>query len=437
MINMRHTYRFRNTPELEGTVITVENVRGRIVIDPSASRLQPFSALIQAYFDSFNAMQPIASHRGANVYSLYWPPVPSEPHARFFEDFVRTWFLGRPSPPVVTVAITDDCQCRCVHCSADTLSDFHRGPYSLTDLRRIIDECLSIGVCNMIFLGGEPLLHKDLEACIAYVPPEMSVTQIFTNGVSLDGERIASLRAAGLNAVKISLDSPDPDEHDRLRGRAGTFHAVERGAKLALDAGLLVGLATYATRESVRDRSLERIAALAAQWGVHEVTVFDIIPTGRLLRREEMMLSEEDRRELLAQARSLNKHSPSPRILTQSWTNSASRLAKYVGCLAATSQFHITASGELTPCDFTPLSFGNVHSESIPRIWNRLVGHPEFCRHSQRCRMQDPNFRKRYIHTIPEGDPLPHPIDQGAAVPMSRDGDIVSQGRTTGTKTDG
>jgi MoaA/NifB/PqqE/SkfB family radical SAM enzyme len=408
---LRHHYRFRNTPELADASITVENVGNRIAIAPDHSGPAALSALIRTYFDSFNAMTPIATHRGANVYSLYWPPVPGEPHARFFEDFVRTWFLKKPSPPVVTVAVTGDCQCRCIHCSADPLSGPSPIPYSLAELKRIIDGCLSIGVCNIIFLGGEPLLRKDLEACIAHVDPALAVTQIFTNAVALSGQRIASLKASGLNAVKISLDSPDPEEHDRLRGRAGTFRSVERGAKLALEAGLLVGLATYATNESVARGDLARIAERAAQWGVHEVTVFDVIPTGRLLQRQELMLTPERRNELLAQAARLNRDlSPAPRILTQSWTNSDSRFAKYIGCLAATSQFHITAAGDLTPCDFTPLSFGNVRSEPIDRIWKRLTEHSEFCRHSQRCRMQDPGFRARFIETLPAGAGLPYPI---------------------------
>ena len=70
----------------------------------------------------------------------------------------------------------------------------------------------------------------------------------------------------------------------------------------------------------------------------------------------------------------------------------------------------MTAQGDVTPCDFTPLSFGNVADEPLATIWRRMTTHPEYRRHSVACRMQDPGFRARYIDPIPPGSSLPHPI---------------------------
>lgn len=408
---MRHTYRFSDTPEMKDLVIEVENRNGRLefeMIGAGADHLAPFVA---AYFKSLNDIGSLAVHDGLNVHTLFWPPAPSQAHARFFEAFWRTWFFGRPTPPVVTIAITDKCQCKCVHCSSEaTLRGKHE--ISPKDMERVVDQCISLGVCNVIFTGGEPLLHENLEACVAMVPKDKSICEVFTNALMLDAARVASLRSAGLYAVKISLDSPDAAVHDQLRKTTGIFAAVERGVKTTLDAGLLVGLSSYATNESIKSGKIERLAELAAEWGVHEVTIFDVISTGRLRSRADILLTPESRKTLLSKASSLNKqYAGVTRVLTQSWTNSSSKFAKYVGCLAATSQFHITAAGHITPCDFTPLSFGNVHDSSVAESWEKLVQHPAYQKHCQQCRMQTEEFREKYIHPIPEDAPRPYPAE--------------------------
>ena len=75
------------------------------------------------------------------------------------------------------------------------------------------------------------------------------------------------------------------------------------------------------------------------------------------------------------------------------------------------SQAYITAYGDVTPCDFTPLCFGNIRKEPLKVIWRRIREHPAYYAKNMRCRMQSTWFRKRYIHKIPEGSKLPYPVN--------------------------
>jgi MoaA/NifB/PqqE/SkfB family radical SAM enzyme len=403
-------YRFENTPQLSDLAVDVKRNGNRIRFDVSGPSTERFAPLVELYYDWFNRIGPITTHEGCSVYSLYLPPIPSGGDARLLEGIFRDKLYGLRTPRAVTIAVTPDCQCRCIHCSAEDHSA--RGEQlSTEEIQRIVSEGLALGLTNVTFTGGEPLLREDLEALIACVPEEKAVSKIFTNGALLDAGRAASLKAAGLQAVKLSLDSPDPFEHDRLRQRAGSFREVERGVQSALEAGLLVGLSTYATNESVHKGRLTEVASLAAEWHVHEVSVFDVIPTGRLLHQDEALLSGEARKALMKEAGTLNREfGGRPRIATQSWTNSRSGFASYFGCLAGTYQYHVTAYGEFTPCDFTPISFGNLRSESVESLWQKLGDHPAYCEHRQSCRMQSPAFREKYIQPIPEKAPLPYPI---------------------------
>jgi hypothetical protein len=42
------------------------------------------------------------------------------------------------------------------------------------------------------------------------------------------------------------------------------------------------------------------------------------------------------------------------------------------GCGAGYHHFFVDASGNVCPCDLTPLSFGSIKDESLPIIWNRM-----------------------------------------------------------------
>ncbi len=392
--------------------LEVENIENRLVVHIKGSRSKLFAPFVEKYFEWLNRAGPIATDNGGNIYSLFLPPVPSKVHCRMIDNYLYAGHLKKPRPQSATIAVTYDCQLRCIHCSAPLRKN---GQFllSLKELEEVIKQSMELGANNITLTGGEPLLREDLEDIIARVDPEKAISHVFTNGLALDNRRASSLKAAGLYAVIISLDSPLSSAHDRSRGRRGTFRAVERGVRAALDAGLLVGLSSYATNEFVAEGWLQQMAALATEWGVHELIVLDVIPTGRLLHRGDMLLTKENRQALLHQTRRFyRKHRGRPRITTQTWTNSGAWFALSYGCLAGSYTIHVTGYGDVTPCDFTPLSFGNIREKSLVELWKKLTSHPAYWEHRCDCRMQSQDFRKTYIEKIPIGATLPFPIDR-------------------------
>ena len=110
---------------------------------------------------------------------------------------------------------------------------------------------------------------------------------MFSNGLLLNEERIARLLDAGLFSLLVSLDSPNAEEHDGMRRAPRCWERAVAGIKTALDAGLLCGISTYATPERLRDGDLMKVIELGREIGVPEVVVFDLVPTGKLLRDEQ------------------------------------------------------------------------------------------------------------------------------------------------------
>jgi cyclic pyranopterin phosphate synthase len=96
----------------------------------------------------------------------------------------------------------------------------------------------ALGIREVRFTGGEPLLRRDLVAIIAAAAalsprPEISLT---TNGIGLD-RRAAALRDAGLDRINVSLDTLRPEVFRKLTHR-DRLDDVLSGLAAAAAAGL-------------------------------------------------------------------------------------------------------------------------------------------------------------------------------------------------------
>jgi cyclic pyranopterin phosphate synthase len=121
------------------------------------------------------------------------------------------------------VSLTDRCNLRCAYCMPPEGLDWLPAPEVLTDdevvrLVRIGVEML--GIREVRFTGGEPLLRRELAGIIGAVAaltprPEISLT---TNGIGL-GRRASGLRAAGLDRINVSLDTLRPEVFRKITHR--------------------------------------------------------------------------------------------------------------------------------------------------------------------------------------------------------------------------
>ena len=74
--------------------------------------------------------------------------------------------------------------------------------------------------------------------------------------------------------------------------------------------------------------------------------------------------------------------------------------------------FYVTAYGDITPCPFVPLTFGNVRKESLGTILKRMFSHPAFqTPKCTDCIMNDPAFRQKYLGGFQTADSYPVKVD--------------------------
>ena len=358
---------------------------------------------------TFRQKIPFTKYASPNHYTFYIPPFGTEAFRRVMRAGVRRDLHMSCGPAAVTLAVTRRCPCSCHHCSA-----YRRpadGEMGTGLARDVIEQCADMMVGTIVLTGGEPMIREDLPDLISHIESCDAVPQIFTSGYFMERERVKQLKAAGLKVVFVSMDSPVAEEHDESRGVDGLFERACKGIRYSVEEGISVGISTFATHDSVARKFPERFYRLGRNLGVSELTIFDVTPTGKMIGREDLLLTPEEHMALSELQEGQYARRSGPKIVTMSYVNETD----VIGCFGAKFQLHITHDGYVTPCDFTPLHFGNVKEEPLKVIWNRMRAHPEYRKKTVPCRMQDPGFRRKYIQKIPPDVPLPYPMDR---IPM-------------------
>jgi MoaA/NifB/PqqE/SkfB family radical SAM enzyme len=295
--------------------------------------------------------------------STWIPPIPSRAFSRLADSRLHAQ-LGRRTPDQVTISITEECPNRCAHCALPNSGNkLCLSPQTVKD---IISQILDMGTTLVIFDGGEPALYRELPKLVASVD-NRAISTLFTSGAGFTATLARKLKEAGLYAVNVSLDSPFEAEHDAMRGRLGVFSEAMQAMENALAAGLLVDLYVVLRRENMPH--LQRFHDLARRMGVHELTFFEVVSTGRWSERQNIALLPGDHALLDDFVRRAGD-AGAPRIF------SVPQAYQRFGCFAATSWMHITPAGEVYPCSCYPESWGSIFEEPIKKIWRRMSGFP-------------------------------------------------------------
>ena len=265
----------------------------------------------------------------------------------------------RVVPQVITVGITYSCQCKCVHCSSavpklkKSLKDKEMKTWQIKDL---IDQASLMGIPRITFFGGEPLMRKDLFEFIRYANAKGMLTRINTNGLALNDKVVAKLKEAGLTHCDVSIDDPNPEIHDKLRGVPGLFERATKGIHLLRKNGMLCQIVTYAGKRNVT-AGLERIIELGRKLDVTEVSIVFPMATGCWFESFEELLSEEERLRVrdLADAKFVHVEIPTSKDRCN---------------VIKKSSLYVSPEGNVTPCPFIPWSFGNVKNHKLHTLVN-------------------------------------------------------------------
>lgn len=306
---------------------------------------------------------------GKEVYTnTFTPFYPSRAYDRFLRGAVRI-SSGSPVPVVTNFAVTPKCPCNCWHCSfADRAK---KEVLSLETLKKTISEVQDLGTSVIGFTGGEPLLRNDLEEIIASVD-DRSMPILFTTGYKLTRTRVKELKKAGLKIPVVSLDHYEPDIHDAGRGKKGMFDCALNAIRLFKEEGFYVALSFVPNRELVSDKKeIFKIIDFFKDLGINDMRLTSPILSGHLTSKQDKLLSPENIETIYEIQKKCSSTEGYPGVFAYDFFEGKD----YYGCGAGYNYMFIDSQGNVCPCDFTMLSFGNILESPVADIWEKTNTH--------------------------------------------------------------
>jgi len=313
----------------------------------------------------------ISRHGNRWVLNTFLPPFPSPAFDRLFTNQLSE---RKYTPVSAYLAVTACCPANCWHCSLKNRTD---AELPLDLWLRTIDGLHGIGASIFGLTGGEPLQRVDLAEIVRAIVSGGGEAMLFTSGIGFDAVRAAELADAGLWAVCVSMDRANKQEYEQLRNIPNAMETAENALTAAKQTGLYTCVNCVADSAMVHEGHYLELYEKLRRLGVDELRLVEPMPCGRLADATNSVakspfLTPEQIKELRRFHRNTNKQSPTreqgPKVCAFNEIESP----ELFGCAAGTRHLFIDSAGEVCPCDFTPLSFGNVAEEPIDVIWKRM-----------------------------------------------------------------
>ncbi|MDQ6956355.1 MAG: radical SAM protein [Mariprofundaceae bacterium] len=242
------------------------------------------------------------------------------------------------------IEVTDQCNERCIHCYASSSPDCNDF-LSLDEIKHSLDFARSVGRPFVQFTGGDPLIHKELLAAVAYAAKlDFQGIEIYTNGLLLS-ETLLTKLAPYQPRISFSLYADTAELHDSITQLAGswkkTLAAMKRAKHMGFD--IRAGIALMPENIACVDRMtpfLEKEIGIDAK----HVRFDPVKQTGR--------------GQFMDGAKQI--------LIAPSHTPKTGDIRRGKLCIAA--------NGNVYPCVFSrKVPLGNIRQKSLPNIIKQLT----------------------------------------------------------------
>lgn len=319
----------------------------------------------------------IVKYKNQFYFSLSIPHWPSKP----FDHMVANGGLnitaaGTPFKrqiDIAILAITRKCNFNCGHC----YEHFNLAEEDIVPIERwkeVINEIQKIGVSIITFSGGEPMLRYDgLIELLESVDKNLSDFHIHTSGNGVLQEKALALKNAGLHAAAIGLDDVNSERHDTIRGYNGSYKEALQAIKSFQKADIFTYINMCLTKDFIRSGDLSTYFKLAKNLNVGAIRFLEPKPCGGyLFENMDDLFTKDDRKivtEFFLQANKGKRYRNYPLISYEAYFEEPERM----GCMmGGHSHLYIDSLGNVEPCVFLPISFGNIMEEDFSDIFKRM-----------------------------------------------------------------
>ena len=207
-------------------------------------------------------------------------------------EFVSNTPVVRPGYPGRSKVIVPDkleelwiyntlsCNLRCKHCLVSAGKEL-KDELTTEEIKKLIDKAIELGVKRFYITGGEPFIKDDIFELIRYITQEKNRELIIlTNATLFDDKRIAAmekLKSPKL-IIQVSLEGPNAEIHDKLRGK-GSFDKAVGGIKNLIGIGIIPIVSTALNKYN--EKHITETSKFLSELGLKEHNILWMHAKGR------------------------------------------------------------------------------------------------------------------------------------------------------------
>jgi MoaA/NifB/PqqE/SkfB family radical SAM enzyme len=315
---------------------------------------------------------------GRTKINLYVPGFPSK---AFYTACRKVLEFEKKMPCIsVLISLTSACRYKCPHC----YQKYDRGKdMGIEVLLNTVKKLQDKGVAFFNIEGGEPFLVFDklLKVCDAI--DDRSEILINSTGDGLTYDKIQALaNRNNLLGIMFSLHTDKPDELNDFMGRNDAWNNLSNGIELCHKTGVPVTFNTCLLRDAFFDGTFEDIMEMSKMFQGSILQLIKPKPAGGWLESGADTFSESDLKYIHKKVMqyNLNSHYKDYPFISSMFMEESPEVW---GCTAGgTDRFYINAKGDVQPCEFLNISFGNIVTEDFDAIYNNMrtvFEHPSDC----------------------------------------------------------
>ncbi|MFC1609009.1 radical SAM protein [Patescibacteria group bacterium] len=273
----------------------------------------------------------------------------------------------------VVVEVTKRCNLSCIHCGSDCNDQMLKNELQLEEWKSVILQFFEMGVEKIVFSGGEPTLKVDFEKILLFASELGIKVGFISNGLFSFSESLKNaIVKADPFAVGLSIDGVK-NTHNKIRRNKNSWSGLMRNISTLQE--MNVQICAVTTLNKLNYRELPQLAEFLSLAGVDSWQIQLAMPSGRMKRHFDLLISEENFKDVCNQILSLRHRflglniqsadcfglAPENSIRSHCWS----------GCSAGISSMGMDSCGRIMPCLSIQEGgkYESIRERSVAEIW--------------------------------------------------------------------
>jgi len=272
---------------------------------------------------------------------------------------------------VALISITSACKFNCSYC----YQKYDKGKdLDIDKLVEVVKALQDKGIAFFNIEGGDPFLTYDRLKKVCQAIDKRSEIWVNSTGYGITLERLNELKKLNVTAIMFSLHTPYEQELNSFMGKDDAWKIMSDAIKICHKADISVAFNSCISKQAFYNGDFEKIMEKAKDYNASIIQIIKPKPSGGALKKGADHFSKEDIdhvKDLVNKYNLDKQYNDYPCISAQIIEEDEDMF----GCTAGgTDRIYINAKGDVQPCEFLNISFGNVQNKTFEEIYQKMRG---------------------------------------------------------------